>query len=251
MAALSQRPVALVTGASRRIGAAIAEELHASGYALALHYRHSASEAQALADDFNRRVAGSAICLQAELGDPRQPERLVEQTLGAFGRLDGLINNASIFYPTPIGQATEQQWDELIGANARAPFFLAQAALPALRERHGAIVNLVDLYAERALADHPIYVMAKAALAAMTRTLAADLGPQVRVNAIAPGAILWPEQTAGDTRRQAMLEATPLARLGSPEEIAVAVRWLLRDAGFVTGQILTVDGGRGLPVTPA
>jgi pteridine reductase len=173
---------------------------------------------------------------------------MVERVLARYGRLDALVNNASAFYPTPMGTATSSQWNELFASNAQAPFFLAQAAVPALREARGAIVNLVDIYAERPLANHPLYCMAKAALAAMTRSLALDLGPDIRVNGVAPGAVMWPSDGKPYDDQQAMLARTPLRRAGSPEDVAGTVLWLLRDAPFVTGQLIHVDGGRTLSV---
>ena len=166
--------------------------------------------------------------------------------MGRFGRLDALVNNASGFFPTPVGEATPAQWDALFATNARAPLFLAQAAAPHLARNGGAIVNLTDLYGERPLAGHSIYCMAKAALMMATRSLALELGPQVRVNAVSPGAILWPEDGGDDAARQAMLQRTPLARTGTPEEVAEAVRWLLQDATYCTGQVIHLDGGRRL-----
>jgi pteridine reductase len=165
-----------------------------------------------------------------------------------YGRLDALVNNASAFFPTPVAQATQAQWETLFASNARAPFFLSQAALPALREARGSIVNLVDIYAERPLADHPLYCMAKAALAAMTRSLALDLAPAIRVNGVAPGAVMWPSDGKPYDDQQAMLARTPLQRAGTPDDVAGTVLWLLRDAPFVTGQIIRVDGGRTLSV---
>jgi pteridine reductase len=242
------RPVALVTGAARRVGATIARTLHAAGYDLALHYRHSAGEAATLAAELERARPGSTLAVPADLVDLAQLPMLVERVVARYGRLDALVNNASAFYPTPVGRATPAQWNELFASNAQAPFFLVQAAWPALRETRGAIVNLVDIYAERALAGHPIYVMAKAALAAMTRTLAQDLAPEVRINGVAPGAVLWPDSGKDYDDRVAMLARTPLNRAGAPEDVASAVLWLLRDAPFVTGQIIRVDGGRTLAV---
>jgi pteridine reductase len=243
-----ERPVALITGAGKRVGAVIARTLHAAGYDLALHCRRSVAETEALAAELERVRAHSTLVLQAELADPQAPAMLVDAALTHFGRLDALVNNASAFFPTPIGTASVAQWHELFASNAQAPFFLAQAATPALRAARGAIVNLVDIYAERALADHPIYCMAKAALAAMTRALALDLAPEVRVNGVAPGAVLWPSDGKPYDDLQAMLARTPMQHAGSPVDVAGAVLWLLRDAPYVTGQIIRVDGGRTLTV---
>ena len=242
------RPVALVTGAARRVGAVIAHTLHAAGFDLALHYRHSAEEALALAHELESQRADSTLLLPADLADLNSLPPMVDTVLAHFGRLDALVNNASTFFPTPVGSATPQQWNELFASNAQAPFFLSQAATPALREARGGIVNLIDIYAERPLADHPIYCMAKASLAAMTRSLALDLGPDVRVNGVAPGAVLWPGDGKSYDDQHAMLARTPLQRAGSPDDVAGAVLWLLRDAPFVTGQIIRVDGGRTLSV---
>ena len=241
-------PVALVTGGARRVGATIARTLHAAGYDLALHYRHSAGDADALIAELERARPGSTLGVQADLADLSRLPALVDQVMARFGRLDALVNNASAFHPTPIGSATPAQWNELFASNAQAPFFLVQAAWPALRESRGAVVNLVDIYAERALPEHPIYVMAKAALAAMTRTLAQDLAPEVRINGVAPGAVMWPAEGKDYADREALLARTPLQRAGTPEDVASAVLWLLRDAPFVTGQIIRVDGGRTLAV---
>ena len=239
------RPVVLVTGAARRIGAAIAHRLHAGGCDLALHHLQSGTDMVALADTLERARPGSVHVLQADLREFDRLPELVAATVGRFGRLDGLVNNASNFYPTPIGAATPQQWDDLFAVNARAPFFLAQAAAPHLRAARGAIVNLVDVYASRPLPGHAPYSAAKAALVSLTRALALELAPQVRVNAVAPGAILWPEQDASTAGQQAILAATALGRTGTPGDIAAAVQWLLStDAGYVTGQVLHVDGGR-------
>lgn len=244
----TNRPTALVTGAARRIGAAIAETLHGAGYDLAIHYRSSAIDAEALAAKLESKRAGSTLLLQADLADTAALPGLVEQTLARFRRLDALVNNASGFRPTPIGEITDADWDELFASNARAPLFLSQAAAPALREAGGAIVNIVDIYAERPLANHAVYCMAKAALAMLTRSLARDLGPDVRVNGVAPGAILWPEDGSVYTDKQAMVERTPLQRTGDPQDIADAVLWLLRDARYSTGEIVRVDGGRTLVI---
>jgi len=248
MSSTHPRPVALITGGGRRVGAVIARALHAAGYDLVLHYRHSADAAEALAAELEQQREGSVQLVHAELAVLDLLPELVTAATARFGRLDALVNNASAFYPTPVGSATPAQWNELFASNAQAPFFLAQAATPALRQSGGAIVNLVDIYAERPLADHPVYCMAKAALLAMTRSLALDLGPQVRVNAVAPGAVMWPSEGKAYDDKLAMLERTPLKRAGTPEDVASAVLWLLRDAPFVTGQVIRIDGGRTLSV---
>ena len=248
MSSTHPRPVALITGGGRRVGAVIARSLHAAGYDLVLHYRHSADAAEALAAELEQQREGSVQLAHAELAALDMLPELVTAAIARFGRLDALINNASAFYPTPTGSATSAQWNELFASNAQAPFFLAQAAAPALSQSGGAIVNLVDIYAERPLANHPIYCMAKAALLAMTRSLALDMGPHVRVNAVAPGAVMWPSDGKGYDDKLAMLERTPLKRAGTPEDVASAVLWLLRDAPFVTGQVIRIDGGRTLAV---
>ncbi|PPT92478.1 pteridine reductase [Xanthomonas theicola] len=238
--------VALITGSARRIGAGIAQRLHAVGYRVALHAHTSQAELQALAQGLEARRPGSTLALHADLRDAAQLPALVAQCVQRFGRLDALVNNASNFYPTPLAEATPTQWDDLFAVNARAPLFLAQAAAAQLREHRGTIVNITDLHAEQPLRAHPLYSAAKAALTMLTRALALELAPQVRVNAIAPGAILWPDAGKDGAAQQELLARTPLARIGQVEEIAEAVRWLLDDAGFVTGQTLRVDGGRGL-----
>lgn len=244
----NRRPVALITGAARRIGAAIARRLHDAGYDLALHYRHSRDELDALIGELEQARATSTLALQAELCDVSGLAALVSATMDRFGRLDALVNNASAFYPTPVGTATPTQWEELFGANVRAPYFLSQAAAPRLAEHGGAIVNIVDIYAEWPLPQHSVYSMSKAALAMMTKALARELGPAVRVNGVAPGAVLWPDSGKSYADREAMVERTPLKRIGSPEDVAGAVLWLLRDAPFVTGEIVRVDGGRHLAI---
>lgn len=240
----SNAPVALITGSARRIGAVIARTLHAAGYDLALHYRRSADEAETLAAELERVRAGSTLVLQADLAQFDRLPELVAATDDRFGRLDALVNNASGFQPTPVGDTTPAQWDALMASNARAPFFLAQAAAPHLAAHDGAIVNLTDIYGERPLRGHTVYCMAKAALLMATRSLALELAPRVRVNAVSPGAILWPEDSKDLAARDALLARTPLARTGTADEVAEAVRWLLQDATYSTGQVLHLDGGR-------
>lgn len=245
---MNQQSVVLVTGGARRVGAAIARHLHAAGCTLAIHYHRSAADAEALSAEFNGVRADSAATFAGALEDDATPEALIGAVLSRFGRLDGLVNNASAFYPTPIGQTTPAHWDDLFAANARGPFFLAQAATPALREARGAIVNIVDIYAERPLGGHTVYSMAKAALVMLTQALAKDLAPDVRVNAVAPGAILWPMSGKPDDAVDALLAKTPMARKGDPRDVAEAVRWLLKDAHYTTGQVIRVDGGRVLTI---
>jgi pteridine reductase len=242
----SEKPVALITGAAKRVGRVIARTLHDAGYEIALHYRSARGEAEQLAAELEAKRAGSALLIAGELSNIAELPKLVLRTVQRYGRLDALVNNASAFYPTPIGEATEAQWDELFASNAKAPFFLAQAAAPHLRATRGAIVNLVDIYAARPLPRHTIYCMAKAALAMLTASLAKELGPEVRVNGVAPGAVLWPEAGKAYADQQELIARTALKRAGTPEDVAGAVLYLLRDARFVTGEILKVDGGRML-----
>lgn len=243
------RPVALITGSARRIGAHIARSLHAADYDLALHARHSRDEMQALVAELDGLRTGSAFAQYADLDDAAAPQTLVNGAIAHFGRLDVLINNASTYYATPLGTVTAEDWDALFASNARAPFFLAQAAAPhlAASPRGGAIVNIVDIYAERPLPRHPVYCMAKAALAMMTKSLALELGPQVRVNGIAPGNILWSDNPVKAETLDTVRSRTALGRQGNPDDIAGAVRFCL-DSPYLTGQILAIDGGRTLHI---
>jgi pteridine reductase len=238
--------VALVTGSARRLGAAIVMRLHTAGAKVAVHYRASSAEAEALATELNARRPGSAVALQADLLDAASLPGLVQAVVQAFGRLDILVNNASSFYPTPVGEITPAQFDDLVGTNLRAPLFLSQAAAPQLRLHQGLIVNLLDIHASRPLKRHPVYCAAKAGLAMLTRSLARELGPQVRVNGVAPGPVLWPEGDLDPDLKKKIIDRTALKRAGSPEDIARAVLFFATEAPYVTGQILAVDGGRSL-----
>ena len=238
--------VALITGGAHRIGATTARTLHAAGANVVLHYRHSAAGAEALQAELHTIRPNSVALVQGDLHDAAVLPQLVEQAHAAWGRLDILVNNASTFYPTPVGTVGETEWDDLIGTNLKAPFFLAQAAAPHLRMERGSIINIVDIHAERPLKEHPVYSMAKAGLVMMTKSLACELGPEVRVNGVAPGAILWPENEMDDSTKQKILDRTFLKRQGNPQDIANAVLFLARDAHYTSGHILTVDGGRSL-----
>ncbi|MEY1661213.1 pteridine reductase [Isoalcanivorax beigongshangi] len=235
--------VALVTGAARRIGAVIAEHLHQRGLNVLLHCRHSTAEADALAARLNQLRPDSARVLSADLCDPHAVRRLATEALAQWGRLDVLVNNASSFYATPLAAANDEDWDALVHSNLRAPFLLIQALAPALQAQQGAVVNIIDIYAEKPLTGFSLYCAAKAGLAALTKGLARELGPAARINGVAPGPILWPEQAdSGDP--DAIIASTALQRAGAPDDIAGAVCWLALDAPYVTGQILAVDGGR-------
>ncbi len=240
----SESAVVFITGASKRVGAALVRMLHTQGYAIALHYRHSATEAMALAEQLNAQRANSCLLLQADLNNSIDRDALIPQIIGHFGRLDVLINNASSFSPTPIGEASDAHWDDLFNSNARAPFFLSQAAAPYLRAKHGCIVNISDIFGVSPKPQHTVYCMAKAALLMMTKSLALELAPNVRVNAIAPGAILWPETGASEAGQNAILQATPLARMGHVDDICQTALYLIEQAKFTTGQMIAVDGGR-------
>lgn len=236
---------ALITGAAKRLGAATARALHAEGMNLLLHYNRSEAEAQALATELNRARPDSAAIAQADLANTQGLESLVKAALQWNG-LDVLINNASSFRPTPIGQIGEDDWDDLMGSNLKAPLFLAQAAAPHLKKNQGCIVNMIDIHAYRPLREHTVYCAAKAGLVMLTLSLAKELGPEVRVNGVAPGPVLWPEAPMDAATKKSILEATALKRKGSPEDISGAILYLVRDAEYVTGQILAVDGGRSI-----
>lgn len=242
----TQNKVALITGGVRRIGAEIATLLHEQGFRLALHYRNSRTEAKALQEKLNAIRADSVILIQADLHVTKGLNALVKSTLESFSQLDVVVNNASSFYPTPVGKATEEDWDDLVGSNLKAPFFLAQAAAPALKKSNGCIINIVDIHAQNPLKAHSIYCMAKAGLAMMTKSLAKELGPEVRVNGVSPGAILWPENEMDELTQQRIVSRSFLKRQGNPSDIAQTVLFLAIKAPFITGQIIAVDGGRSL-----
>ncbi len=238
--------VVLVTGAARRVGAAIVRRLHARGAAVLVHYRSSAADARSLAAELNELRPGSAAIAACDLKHGVELPRLVEAAVASFGRLDVLVNNASTFYPTPMGEITERAWDDLIGTNFKAPVFLAQAAAPELSRNEGCIVNIADIHAEHPMKNHLVYSAAKAGLVAATRALARELAPRVRVNAVALGPILWPEdsQWSDEAMRARVVERTLLRRVGDPDDVAKAVAYLVADAPYVTAQVLNVDGGR-------
>ncbi|WP_157092315.1 pteridine reductase [Thioalkalivibrio nitratireducens] len=234
----------LITGAARRIGAAIARTLHRAGINILLHYRGSREEAATLAAEMNEARPDSARLLQADLLDERATADLAERAVTEYGHLNYLVNNASTFYATPVGQITREHWDDLMGSNLKAPLFLTQACAPALKESRGAVVNIVDIHALRPLKDYPLYSAAKAGLWALTQAYARELGPEVRVNGVAPGAILLPEDMAAVGTHEAMVLRTALKREGDPSDIARTVLFLLREAPYITGQVIPVDGGR-------
>ena len=243
-----QGKVALVTGGAKRVGAAIVRQMHEAGYNIMLHYRSSATEARALAAELNLQRPDSVALAQADLLNISGLPVLVQQTVSRFGRLDALINNASSFFPTPVGDIDEHGWQDLIGSNLKAPLFLAQAAAPELRRTQGAIVSIADIHAERPMRQHVVYSIAKAGLVAMTRSLARELAPEVRVNAVAPGANLWPdgESVFDEVARQRIVSTIPLKRIGEPTDLARTIRFLITDAPYITGQIIAVDGGRSI-----
>jgi pteridine reductase len=236
--------VVLVTGGAKRVGAAICRRLHTAGAGVLVHYRSAALEARALQVELNARRPESVALAQADLLKVATGSQLVKAALRHFGRLDALVNNASSFFATAIGEITEQAWDDLIGTNLRAPLFLAQAAAPELKKNHGCIVNLIDIHALRPLKRHPVYCAAKAGLWMLTQSLARELAPEIRVNGVAPGPVMWPEGPMDAAVQARILERTALKRIGSPEDIAKAVLFFVQDAPYVTGQVLPVDGGR-------
>lgn len=237
--------VALITGAAKRVGAIIAAHLHAQGYSILIHYNSSLSEAESLANKLNNIRPDSADIRQADLNIMHEVEQLADSSLNKWGRIDLLINNASAFYPTPLSTSTQEQWDNLVNSNLRAPYFLSAALSQTLRQNNGCIINMIDIHAQRGLPGHPIYSIAKAGLEMMTKSLAKELGPEIRVNGVSPGAILWPDAGLSQAQQTAILDKTLLGKTGDAEDLAEAV-YFLANADYITGQILAVDGGKSL-----
>ncbi len=248
---LLQGKVALVTGSARRIGAVTVRALHQQGATVVVHYRNSSDDAKALCDELNEIRADSCSNQQAELSNVSALQQMIDRIISETGRLDVLINNASSFYPTAVGEIKESDWDNLMGSNLKAPLFLSQAAAPYLKKTQGCIVNMVDIHSERPLREHPVYCSAKAGLAMLTKSLAKELGPEIRVNGVSPGAIMWPEADKADNdspemiaQHQSILDKTSLKKSGSAEDIAKAILFLVTQADYITGHIIPVDGGR-------
>jgi pteridine reductase len=243
----SEFPVALVTGGSRRIGAAICRDLHKVGFNIVIHFNQSEGSATALAQELNQIRANSAAIARADLNDMNQISELAIFVQTIWGRVDALINNASTFYPTPVTESPTAAWDDLMNSNLKAPYFLSLALVPALMQQRGSIINMADIFAERPMPNHSIYSIAKAGNLMLTQSLALELGPHIRVNGVAPGAILWPEDADGQEKvNPEKLQHIPLGRLGGAQSIAEAVRFLITGASYITGQIIRVDGGRSL-----
>lgn len=238
--------VALITGSARRIGAQIAKTLHHDGYHVIIHYRHSSADAKQLVDALNSRRANSAKALQFDLLNLSSLPAFANDVVKAWGRIDVLVNNASSFYATPVGSIEEKDWDVLLGSNLKAPLFLSQALATPLKKNNGCIVNMADIHADRPLNNHAVYSLAKAGLVSLTKSLAKELGPNIRCNAVAPGAILWPETPLEKSQQTEIIQKTALKREGSPEDIAKTVLFLVSQADYMTGQVLAVDGGRTL-----
>lgn len=238
--------VGLITGGARRIGAEIARRLHSEGMRLILHYHSSDDEAHELQETLNNERADSVFLIKGDLLDNHKITHLARESIAAYSRLDAVVNNASTFFPTPIGDTSEEDWENLIGTNLKAPFFLAQATAAELRKNSGVIINIADIYGHRPLKNHAVYSAAKSGLIMITRALARDLAPEVRVNAVAPGAILWPEEDHDQLAQQRLISRTPMKRMGTPAEIAETVLFLLRDATYISGHVLAVDGGRSI-----
>jgi len=245
----TQNKTALITGGAARIGAEIARTLHDAGMNIVIHYRSSEDKARALCDDLNSKRENSAACLQADLHDTPALTPLVDQAAAIWGRLDVLVNNASSFYPTPVGEITEAHWDDLMGSNLKAPVFLSQAATPHLHKTQGCIINIVDVHGFRPMKEHPVYCAAKAGLAMLTQSLAKELGPaEIRVNGVAPGAIMWPACELDPDVQDSIIDRTALKRQGGPDDIATTVRFLALEGKYITGQVIPVCGGRSINI---
>lgn len=242
------RKAVLITGGAKRIGAETSRTLHAAGMDIIIHYRSSQQEADELCYELNQLRENSAHVIQGDLDDDHVYSRIIEDAFEVWGRLDVLINNASSFFPTPIGTITLGHWHNLMNSNLKAPLFLSQAAAPYLKENNGCIINMVDIHAFRPMSKHPVYCAAKAGLAMLTQSLAKELGPEIRVNGIGPGAILWPENDMDESTKEFIIQRTALKRHGEPKDIAKAILFLVRDAGYITGHIVPVDGGRSLNI---
>ena len=242
---MNQNPVALLTGSAKRLGACTARTLHHQGYNIILHCHHSVTDAEQLCQQLNDQRADSCHWLQADLCNPEQLVTLARDAINLYSRLDVLVNNASSFYPTPVGSITMGDWHALVGSNMQAPLFLSQHCQKQLKQNQGVIINMVDIHAEKPLKDHTVYCMAKSALVMMTQSLAKELAPDIRVNGVAPGAILWPENELGETEKQHIIDQIPMAALGTPQDIADTINFLIH-APYITGQIIAVDGGRSL-----
>ncbi len=247
MSEKENNPVVLITGSAHRIGACIARHMHQQNYRVIIHYHSSSNAAQKLVDELNGQKADSADMLKANLSEPEAINELAVKAVQCFGQLDVLVNNASRFFPTPIGEVTLTQWDNLVNTNMRAPFLLAQALHAELKRNMGCIINITDVYGHRPLHDHPVYSMTKAALIMLTKSLSNEMGPEVRVNAVSPGAIIWPDSDISDERKKEILDNTSLERIGGPDDIAETVVFLAA-ADYVTGQVIAVDGGRLLSI---
>ncbi len=243
-----QNKTVMITGAAARIGAEIARTLHAAGFNIVIHYRSSSDKAEALMHSLNQLRQHSAVTLQADLLNTDSLPALIQQASAIWGSLDALVNNASSFYPTPMGTITEAQWDDLMGSNLKAPLFLSQAASPYLKKTRGCIVNIVDIHGFRPMKAHTLYCAAKAGLAMLTQSLAKEMGPDIRVNGVAPGAIMWPQSELNNEIQASILERTVLKRQGCPEDIANTVKFLIMDGNYITGQVIAVDGGRSLNI---
>jgi len=248
MEANLENKVVLITGGAKRVGASICRLLHAHGAKLMIHYRSSLNEARALQSELNLKRPNSVAIIQGDLLNLSVLPSLIQETVQHFGKLDVLINNASSYYSTELGAINEEEWQDLMGSNLKAPLFLSQAAAPELRKQQGCIVNITDMHVERPKKGYIVYSVAKAGLVTLTKSLALELGPDVRVNAVAPGPVMWPEDNPqfDEVYRQRVISQTLLKRIGEPQDIAKAVKFLIQDAPFITGQIIAVDGGRSL-----